>query len=52
MLKIVDPEKGFVVCIDSIKKGLGGVLMHYGQVVFYELQKMSEHKKNYPTHDL
>ena len=27
MLKIVDPEGNFVVCIDACKQGIGGVLM-------------------------
>lgn len=33
VLKIVDPEKEFVVCTNSYKSGLGGVLMQEGQVV-------------------
>ena len=52
MLKIVDPNKDFVVCIDSCKRGLGGVLMQEGWVVCYESQKLNEHEQNYPTHDL
>jgi len=30
MLKIVDPNKEFVVCTDAYKRGLGGVLMKDG----------------------
>lgn len=52
VLKISNLDKGFVVCIDDCKRGLGGVLMQEGQVVYYESLKLNEHKKNYPTHDL
>ena len=31
-LKIADPDKEFVVCIDARKRGLGGVLMREEQV--------------------
>jgi len=52
VLKVVDPDKEFVVCIYACKGGLGGVLMQEGQVVCYESRKLNEHKKNYVTHDL
>jgi hypothetical protein len=52
MLKIVDPEADFLVCTDAYKKGLGGVLMKGGSVVYYESQKLNEHEVNYVTHDL
>lgn len=32
ILKLVDPNKGFVVCKDANKEGLGGVLMQDGHV--------------------
>ena len=52
VLQIADPDKEFVVCTNACKRGLGGVLMHDGQVVCYESHKPNEHEQNYPTHDL
>jgi hypothetical protein len=40
VLKIVDPEANFLVCIDACKEGLRGVLMQGGSVVFYESRKI------------
>jgi hypothetical protein len=36
MLKIVDPEDDFLMCIAAYKEGLGGVLMQGGSVFCYE----------------
>jgi hypothetical protein len=36
ILKIADPNKDYVVCIDACKEGLGGVLSQEGFVVCYE----------------
>jgi hypothetical protein len=36
MLKIADPETDFLVCTDSCKEGIGGVLMQEGSIVCYE----------------
>jgi hypothetical protein len=44
MMKIVDLENDFLVCTDACKEGLGGVLMQGGSVVFYESQKLNEHR--------
>jgi hypothetical protein len=52
MLKIIDPENNFLMCTDSCKEGLGGVLMQGGSVVCYESRKLNEHKFNYVTRDL
>jgi hypothetical protein len=52
ILKIADPSKDYVVCIDACKEGLGGALSQEGFVVFYESRKMKEHENNYATHDL
>lgn len=52
VLKIVDSNKEFVVCIYACKRGLGGVLMQEGQVVCYESRKLNEHEQNYVIHDL
>lgn len=51
-LKIVDPDKEFVVCTYACKRGLGGVLMQERQVVCYESHKLNEHEQNYLMHDL
>jgi hypothetical protein len=52
MLKIAYPNKDFLVCTDSFKEGLGGVLMQEGHVICYESRKLNEHEINYVTHDL
>jgi hypothetical protein len=52
VLKIVDPEKDFLVCTDACKEGLGGVLMQEGHVICYESRKLNEHEQRYVTHDL
>ena len=52
VLHIADPDGDFVVCTDAIKEGLGGVLLENDPVIYYELQKLKEHEKNYPTNDL
>jgi hypothetical protein len=52
MMKIADPNKDFLVCTDSYKEGLGGVLMQEGHVICYESRKLNEHEINYVTHYL
>eukprot|EP00253_Pinus_taeda_P035514 PITA_35514 len=52
VLKIVDPDKEFLVCTDACKRGLGGVFMQGEQVVCYESRKLNEHEQNYPTNHL
>ena len=52
ILKIVDPQKYFAVCIDACNQGLGGVLMQDNHVVCYESRKLKDHEKNYATHEL
>jgi hypothetical protein len=52
ILKIADPYKDFVVCIDACKEGSGGVLTQNEHVVCYESRKLNEHEKSYATHDL
>jgi hypothetical protein len=51
-MKIVDPSNDFLVCKDSCKEGLGGVLMKEGHVICYMSRKLNEHEINYVTHDL
>lgn len=52
IIKVVNPNKYFVVCIDAFIEGLGGVLMREGNVIFYKSRKLKEHEKNYATHSL
>jgi hypothetical protein len=52
VLKIADPNESFVVCTDTCKEGLGGVLMQKGCVIGYESIKLKEDERNYATHDL
>jgi hypothetical protein len=52
ILRIVDPNEDFVVCIDACKEGLDGVLSQNENVVCYESRKLKEHERHYATHDL
>ena len=40
ILKVVDPEKYFTVCVDASKEGLGGVLTQEEHAIFYESRKL------------
>ena len=52
ILRIADPNKDFIVCIDACKEGLGGALSQNGFVVCYESRKLKKHERLYATHDL
>lgn len=52
VLKIEDPDKEFILCTYSCKRGIGVVLMQEGQVICYESRKMNEPKHNYVAQDL
>jgi hypothetical protein len=52
ILKIVDPNEYFVVCIDACKEEIGGVLSQRDHVVCYGSRKLKENERNYATHDL
>jgi hypothetical protein len=52
IMNIVEPNNDFLVCTNSWKEGLRGVLMQEGQVIFYEYRKLNEHEVNYVTHDM
>jgi hypothetical protein len=52
IIRIVDPNEDFIICIDACKEGLGGVLSQNGYVVCYESRKLKEHEMHYVTHDL
>jgi hypothetical protein len=52
VLKIADPKKNFLLCIDSYKEGLEGVVVQEGHVILYEYKKLNEHEVNFLTHDM
>jgi hypothetical protein len=52
ILRIVDPNEESIVCIDSYKEGIGGVLSQNGFVICYESRKLKEHERHHATHDL
>ena len=52
ILRIADPNKEFVVCIDAYNDGLGGVLTQEGHVIAYESRKLKIHENNYANYDL
>ena len=45
ILRIVDPNKDFVVCTDACNYGLGGVLTQEGHIIAYESRKLKIHEK-------
>ena len=52
ILRIVDPNKDFIVCTDACNDGLGRLLTQEGHVIAYESRKLKIHEKNYATYDL
>ena len=44
ILKVTDPNKDFIVCVDASKEGLGGVLTQEGHIICYESRKLKEHE--------
>jgi hypothetical protein len=52
ILRIVDSDEDFVVCMDACKEGLDGVLSQNGHVICYESRKLKENEILYATHDL
>jgi hypothetical protein len=52
ILRIADPNEGFIACTNACNEGLGGVLCQNGFVICYESRKLKEHEKKYATHDL
>jgi hypothetical protein len=51
-LKIFDPNESFVVCTNACKEGLGVFLTQNGYVIAYESINLTEHERNYATHEL
>ena len=52
ILKLPDMENELLVCKESSKEGLGGVLMQHGRVITYISRKLRKHEENYTTYDL
>jgi hypothetical protein len=52
ILKFLDMEEKFLVCMDASQESLGGVLMQDGQVIAYISRKLRNHEVKYATHDL
>jgi hypothetical protein len=52
ILKVPDMDVDFLVCTDTSKEGLGGVLMQDGRVIAYISRKLRRHEENYATHNL
>ena len=52
ILRIVYPNKDFVVCTNTCNDGLGGLLTQVGHIIAYESRNIKIHEKNYATYDL
>jgi hypothetical protein len=52
ILKVPDMDADFLVCMDTSKEGLGGVLMLDDRVIAYISRRLRRHEENYMTHDL
>ena len=52
ILTLPDGVDGFVVYYDSLRVGLGCVLIQKGKVIAYASRPLKPHEKNYLTHDL
>ena len=52
ILKIVDPDKYFIVCTDANKDDLVVILTQEDHVICYEYKKLKEHEKNYVVHNM
>jgi hypothetical protein len=44
-MNIVNPDEEFLVCTDTCKEGLGGVLSQNGYVICFESRKLKEHER-------
>ena len=52
MLALPSGMEGFMLYIDTSKKGLGCILMQHGRVIAYASRQLTPHEVNYPVHDL
>ena len=49
ILNVLDMDVDFLVCTDTSKDGLGGVLMQDRRVIVYISRKLRRHEENYAT---
>jgi hypothetical protein len=52
ILKVPDMDADFLVCTNTAKEGLGGILMQDNRVIAYISRKLRRHEENCATHDL
>jgi hypothetical protein len=52
ILKVPDMDIDFLVCTDTSKEVLGGVLMQDRRVIAYISRKLRRHEENYAMHNL
>ncbi|GKB43064.1 putative reverse transcriptase domain-containing protein [Tanacetum coccineum] len=52
ILALPEGSEDFIAYCDTLKKGLGAVLMQREKVIAYESRQLKIHEKNYATHDL
>jgi hypothetical protein len=50
--KVPNMDMDFLVCTNTSKEGLGGVLMQDDRVIAYISRKLRRHEENYAMHDL
>lgn len=51
-MKVLDPEGYFVVVIDILGEGLGGILMQNYQMIAYDFKKLKNYEKCFASHNL
>jgi hypothetical protein len=52
ILRVAHLDKDFTVYVYLSKEGLVGVLTQEGNIIFYEYQKLKDHKIKYVTHNV
>jgi hypothetical protein len=53
ILRVAEPDKEFIVCMDARKRRLGRCPnSRRAHVIFYESRKLKDHERNYVTHEL
>ena len=52
MLTILECSEGLAIYCDTLKQGLGAVLMQHGKVISYASCQLKDYKTRYLTHDL
>lgn len=52
VLKVADPKKSFMVCMDASREGVGGLLIQEGNLIAYESRKLKEYEQLYSSYNL